>query len=62
MTYHGPGQLVVYPVIDLRGYKQDIHWYIRALEEAIILALASIGIQNVSYQKIIQVFLGKPQI
>ena len=53
---------MVYPVIDLRGYKQDIHWYIRALEEAIILALASIGIQNVSYQKIIQVFLGKPQI
>jgi lipoyl(octanoyl) transferase len=46
VTYHGPGQLVVYPVIDLRGYKQDIHWYMRALEEAILLALKKAGIQN----------------
>ena len=46
VTYHGPGQLVVYPVIDLRGYKQDIHWYMRALEETILLALKKAGIQN----------------
>ena len=46
VTYHGPGQLVVYPVIDLRGYKQDIHWYMRALEETILLALRKAGIQN----------------
>lgn len=43
-TYHGPGQLTVYPIFDLRGYKQDIHWYMRALEEAIIIALNNIGI------------------
>ena len=45
VTYHGPGQLTVYPILDLRGYKQDIHWYIRALEEAVILALSHHGLQ-----------------
>ena len=47
VTYHGPGQLTVYPIIDLRGYKQDIHWYMRALEEAIILSLQNVGISGV---------------
>ena len=44
----GPGQLTVYPIIDLRSYNQDIHWYMRALEEAILLSLKSIGINDVS--------------
>ena len=48
VTYHGPGQLVVYPIIDLRGYNQDIHWYMRALEEVIISALEKAGIKGVS--------------
>ena len=48
VTYHGPGQLVVYPILDLRGYKKDIHWYMRALEEAIIMALESAGVKGVS--------------
>ncbi|KAG7344707.1 lipoate-protein ligase B [Nitzschia inconspicua] len=39
VTYHGPGQLTVYPILDLRNYRQDIHWYMRALEEAIVVAL-----------------------
>mmetsp|Transcript_1761 Transcript_1761/g.2459 ORF Transcript_1761/g.2459 Transcript_1761/m.2459 type:complete len:341 (+) Transcript_1761:145-1167(+) len=46
VTYHGPGQLVVYPILDLRRYKQDIHWYMRALEEAILLALQSAGVKG----------------
>jgi lipoyl(octanoyl) transferase len=46
VTYHGPGQLVAYPILDLRGYKQDIHWYMRALEEAILIALESVGVEG----------------
>ncbi|KAL9182719.1 hypothetical protein ACHAXT_003998 [Thalassiosira profunda] len=44
VTYHGPGQLTVYPILDLRGYKQDVHWYMRALEEVILLALEKAGL------------------
>ena len=39
VTYHGPGQIVGYPILDLSQYKADIHWYLRSLEEMIILAL-----------------------
>lgn len=46
VTYHGPGQLVVYPIIDLRAYKQDIHWYMRAMEESILIALQKVGIDD----------------
>lgn len=49
VTYHGPGQLTVYPILDLRGYKQDIHWYMRALEEVILLALEKSGVKGVSF-------------
>ena len=46
MTYHGPGQITVYPIFDLRSYKQDIHWYMRALEEAVLLALSKCGLNK----------------
>ncbi|KAL0360748.1 UNVERIFIED_CONTAM: Octanoyltransferase LIP2p, chloroplastic [Sesamum radiatum] len=41
VTYHGPGQLVMYPIINLRHHKMDLHWYLRALEEVVIRALES---------------------
>lgn len=44
VTFHGPGQLVGYPIIDLTRHKQDLHWYLRSVEEALILALAKLGI------------------
>ncbi len=44
VTYHGPGQLVGYPIFDLREHREDLHWYLRQLEEALIRALASFGI------------------
>lgn len=50
VTYHGPGQLTVYPILDLRGYQQDIHWYMRALEEAILLALSKVGLDRAERQ------------
>jgi lipoyl(octanoyl) transferase len=45
VTYHGPGQLVGYPIIDLKRHKQDLHWYLRQVEEALIRALARFGIE-----------------
>lgn len=44
VTFHGPGQLVGYPIIDLKRHKQDLHWYLRQVEEALIVALGELGI------------------
>ena len=44
VTFHGPGQLVGYPVVDLRQHRQDLHWYLRQLEAGLITALADLGI------------------
>lgn len=44
VTYHGPGQLVGYPILDLAGYKKDLHWYLRTLEQALIEALGVLAI------------------
>ncbi len=40
VTYHCPGQLVGYPILNLRYYQQDLHWYLRQLEQVIILVLS----------------------
>ncbi len=44
VTYHGPGQLVGYPILDLRGYNEDIVKYMRTLEETLLRTLAGFGI------------------
>src|SRR2546422_6988163 len=44
VTFHGPGQLVGYPILDLTGYRPDLHWYLRTVEQALIEALAELGI------------------
>ncbi|MFC3198483.1 lipoyl(octanoyl) transferase LipB [Parapedobacter deserti] len=44
ITYHGPGQIVGYPILDLDNFFTDIHRYLRTLEEAVILTLADYGI------------------
>lgn len=46
ITYHGPGQIVGYPIIDLEQFKTDLGWYLRSLEEVIILTLAEYGIKG----------------
>ncbi len=46
ITYHGPGQIVGYPILDLENFFTDIHQYLRLLEEAIILTLADYGIKS----------------
>lgn len=46
ITYHGPGQLVVYPILDLDHFFSDIHKYLRFLEEAVIQTLLEFGIKS----------------
>jgi lipoyl(octanoyl) transferase len=43
-TFHGPGQVVGYPVLDLREHREDLHWYLRQLEGVLIAALAELGV------------------
>src|SRR5258708_39882588 len=45
ITYHGPGQIVGYPIFDLREWKRDVVAYVRAVEQAIIDAIAQFGVQ-----------------
>jgi lipoyl(octanoyl) transferase len=47
ITYHGPGQIVGYPILDLREWKRDVVEYVRALEQVIIDALADFGLKAV---------------
>lgn len=52
VTFHGPGQLVGYPIIDLKRHRQDLHWYLRKIEEALINSLADYGVpgeRNTAY-------------
>ena len=51
ITYHGPGQLVVYPIFDLDEMFTDVHRYVRCLEEVIIRTLADNGIKNAYREK-----------
>jgi lipoate-protein ligase B len=45
VTFHGPGQMVGYPIIDLRKHREDLHWYLRRLEAGLVHGLAKMGIQ-----------------
>lgn len=45
VTIHEPGQLVAYPIIDLKRHRKDLHWYLRQLEEALIRALATVDLE-----------------
>ncbi len=50
ITYHGPGQLVAYPILDLEQFFTDIHKYLRFLEEAVINTIAHFGIKGGRYE------------
>ena len=46
VTFHGPGQLVGYPIVDLKRHTQDLHWYLRQVEEALIRGVSRLGIRG----------------
>ncbi|WP_092725161.1 lipoyl(octanoyl) transferase LipB [Hydrobacter penzbergensis] len=46
ITFHGPGQLVGYPILDLEKFRTDLGWYLRSLEEVIILTMATYGLKG----------------
>ena len=57
VTYHGPGQLVAYPIMNLDRYRKDIGWYLRRLEETIIAVLDDFGIAGGRIDKLTGVWV-----
>ncbi len=62
ITYHGPGQLVGYPILDLRDWKRDVGAYVRGLEQAIIDTLGEYGISAGRIPKLTGVWVGDRKI
>ena len=62
ITFHGPGQLVGYPIIDLHNYKLSISWYMRSLEEVIIRSLDRFGISADRKDGLTGVWVGDEKI
>ncbi len=59
ITYHGPGQIVVYPIFDLENFFTDIHQYMRLLEESVILTLKEYGVEAGRIKGLTGVWLGE---
>ncbi|HWP97802.1 MAG TPA: lipoyl(octanoyl) transferase LipB [Syntrophomonadaceae bacterium] len=62
VTYHGPGQLICYPIIDLNGYGRDVHVYARKMEQILIATLASFSIKAGRKEEYPGVWVGAAKI
>jgi len=62
ITYHGPGQIVVYPILNLLEFKKDIHWYLRSLEEIVIQTLIEFAIPAQRIKGLTGVWVGDKKI
>jgi len=62
VTYHGPGQLTVYPIFNLMHLKKDIHWFLRYLEEVIIDCLKDFSIKGLRIKGATGVWVGEDKI
>jgi lipoyl(octanoyl) transferase len=56
-TFHGPGQLVCYPILDLRNHGKDVKRYVRDLEEALVRTLAAFGLEGARYEGLTGVWM-----
>src|ERR1700742_3185744 len=59
-TFHGPGQLVCYPILDLKRHGRDVKKYVRDLEEALIQTLAPLGVEGTRLEGLTGVWLARP--
>ncbi|MCS6925230.1 MAG: lipoyl(octanoyl) transferase LipB [Candidatus Binatia bacterium] len=62
VTFHGPGQLVGYPIIALTGHRRDIHAYLRALETVLVMTLQAYGLQAHRREGLTGVWVGEEKI
>lgn len=62
VTYHGPGQLVGYPILNLGNFRRDVGWFVRSLEEMLIRALGDFGIRGKRIEKLVGVWVGEVKI
>ena len=62
VTYHGPGQLVVYPILDLHNYQMSVSWYMRSLEGVIIHTLKRLGLSSSRKKDLPGVWIGDEKI
>ncbi len=62
VTYHGPGQLIIYPVLRLELFKKDLHYFLRRLEETVIAVLSEFGIKGIAREGLTGVWVGERKI
>ncbi|QQE66149.1 lipoyl(octanoyl) transferase [Leptolyngbya sp. BL0902] len=62
VTHHCPGQLVGYPILDLKRHQTDLHWYLRQLEEVVIQTLATLGIHATRQPGLTGVWVGDTKL
>jgi len=62
VTYHGPGQLVGYPILNLSPDRKDVWRYVRDLEEAVIRTVATFGVEGTRFQRLTGVWVGEKKL
>lgn len=62
VTYHAPGQLVGYPILNLRYYHQDLHWYLRQLEEVVMRVLATLDLPGERRSGLTGIWIGDRKV
>lgn len=62
VTFHGPGQIVIYPLLNLNHFKKSIKWYIESLEESVVSTLTKLGVKTYKKDGIVGIFSEKGKV